>query len=232
MQPPLPVGFAHRGGLDPGPQNTLPTFASACAAGVAGLESDAWLTRDDVAVLDHDGLLPPDDTPITAVNRGDLPAYIPTLDELYDKCGTDFQLSIDILDDAALPRLVETAHRYGAANRLWIVARWPKPALWRERFGEDVHVVAGLGRSRLQSEFARPLGQIAARGCCAVNMHDVLWTRGRVAAVHHAGLLAFGWRANTIWQIHRLLRFGCDGVFSDSVPALLATTAPAPVPSL
>jgi glycerophosphoryl diester phosphodiesterase len=41
-----------------------------------------------------------------------------------------------------------------------------------------------------------------------------------VGGVHAAGLLAFGWRADTPRRIARLLALGCDGVYSDSLSAL------------
>jgi glycerophosphoryl diester phosphodiesterase len=56
--PDEPIGFAHRGA--PGRavrENTLPAFRAALRAGVPGIESDVWLTADNVPVLLHDGYL-------------------------------------------------------------------------------------------------------------------------------------------------------------------------------
>jgi glycerophosphoryl diester phosphodiesterase len=50
------IGFAHRGARAHERENTLEAFALALGLGATGLESDVWLTRDGVAVLDHDGV--------------------------------------------------------------------------------------------------------------------------------------------------------------------------------
>src|SRR5512135_1359533 len=89
-----PVGFAHRGARAHAPENTLEAFALALRLGATGLESDVWLTADGRAVLDHGGFaggrLRP--RPIAQVARDDLPAHIPALAELFETCGTDFEL--------------------------------------------------------------------------------------------------------------------------------------------
>lgn len=46
--------YAHRGASRALPENTLPAFARALAAGVDAIETDAHLTRDGVVVLHHD----------------------------------------------------------------------------------------------------------------------------------------------------------------------------------
>ena len=72
-----PIGFAHRGARAHAPENTLAAFALALEMGATGLETDAWLTADGQAVLDHDGVV--DRTPIARIERGGLPEHIPTL---------------------------------------------------------------------------------------------------------------------------------------------------------
>ena len=49
-----PTVIGHRGAAGEAPENTLPSFARALAAGAAILESDVHLTRDGVPVLLHD----------------------------------------------------------------------------------------------------------------------------------------------------------------------------------
>ena len=50
----------HRGARGTAPENTLPGFAAALAAGVDTLELDAGVTRDGVVVIHHDRRLNPD----------------------------------------------------------------------------------------------------------------------------------------------------------------------------
>src|SRR5918992_350392 len=95
-----PIGFAHRGARAHAPENTLEAFRLALRLGATGLESDVWLTADGVAVLDHDGLVRTGvrRRPIASVPRSGLPAHVPTLDELYSDCGSDYELSLDVKD--------------------------------------------------------------------------------------------------------------------------------------
>ena len=218
-----PIGFAHRGGTGAGRQNTLAAFSAALTAGARGLESDVWLTADAVPVLDHDGLIAPENRRIAEYERAELPGHIPTLSELYDECGMDFELSLDILDPrAARPVTVAARHR-GAVERLWIVGEWPKVAYARA-VDADVHVVANLVWWRLGPGVGSLLREIAAAGICAINLPFWLWHPGLVARTHAAGLLAFGWRANEQWQIDWLRRCGCDGIYSDAVGPLIEAT--------
>ncbi|PLX85166.1 MAG: glycerophosphodiester phosphodiesterase [Desulfuromonas sp.] len=52
--PPAPRLFAHRGASAASPENTLPAFRSAVAAGLPYLEMDVWSTADGVVVVHHD----------------------------------------------------------------------------------------------------------------------------------------------------------------------------------
>ncbi|MCC3300198.1 glycerophosphodiester phosphodiesterase [Arthrobacter sp. zg-Y895] len=53
----LPAVIAHRGYSSAAPENTLPAFAAAAAAGAAMIETDLRLTADGTAVLLHDAKL-------------------------------------------------------------------------------------------------------------------------------------------------------------------------------
>src|SRR6516225_7017419 len=117
-----PIGFAHRGARADAPENTLEAFSLALELGASGLESDVWLTADGVAVLDHDGVVRSGGRrrPIASVPRAALPAHIPTLASLYETCGTGFELSLDVKDDAAGPAALAVARDAEAEGRLWM----------------------------------------------------------------------------------------------------------------
>src|SRR4051794_25119567 len=121
--------FAHRGGRAHGPDNTMGTFREALARGAEGLETDAWLTVDGQVVLDHDGVIRAAQRrqqPIAQVRRSDLPAHIPTLDEVYDSCGTDFDLAIDVRLPEVAAAVIDVARRHSAVDRLWLVGGSPE----------------------------------------------------------------------------------------------------------
>ena len=95
-----PIGFAHRGARDRAPENTIEAFRTALELGATGLESDVWLTADGVAVLDHDGVVRVGRRrkSIGTCLAEDLPDHIPTLAQLFEHCGVDFHLSLDLKD--------------------------------------------------------------------------------------------------------------------------------------
>ena len=53
-----PEIIAHRGANREAPENTIPAFERALAFGVAGIELDVHVTRDNVPVVHHDAVLP------------------------------------------------------------------------------------------------------------------------------------------------------------------------------
>ncbi|HZX53386.1 MAG TPA: glycerophosphodiester phosphodiesterase family protein, partial [Ilumatobacteraceae bacterium] len=140
-----PIGFAHRGAKAHAPENTIESFSLARRLGATGLESDVWCTADGVAVLDHDGLVGNRlrRRSIASVDRADLPSHIPTLADLYDACGTDFELSLDVKDPAALSPTIAVARAADrdATRRLWLCHHdWRVLAEWRRDYA-DVRLV-------------------------------------------------------------------------------------------
>jgi glycerophosphoryl diester phosphodiesterase len=215
---PFPISFAHRGGAGPARENSIPAFQAALQAGARGLESDTWLTADGTPVLDHDGQV--DGTAIGLVKRADLPEHIPSIDELYDECGTDFDLSLDVIDTRAITPVIEAARARSAVDRLWVVAPWGSVRAWRS-VDPDVHIICNVPVARIGPGFASGMKAIRAAGVCGINLPYTWWNPLWVWRVHNAGLLAFGWHAHKAWQISYLHRIGCDGIYSDTVAELV-----------
>src|SRR4051812_4977761 len=140
-----PIAFAHRGASAHAPENTLEAFTLALRLGATGLESDAWCTADGEVVLDHDGVVRVGlrRRRIPEVPRSALPESIPSLDELYDACGTDVEVSLDVKHPEAAAAIVGVARAAGgeAPGRLWLCTpRWEEAASWRE-LDPDVRLV-------------------------------------------------------------------------------------------
>jgi glycerophosphoryl diester phosphodiesterase len=201
----MKYGFAHRGGAH-GPDNAIVTFADALARGATGLETDAWLSLDGNVVLDHDGVAgPPGRQLIAEVRRDQLPTHMATLDELYERCGTDFALAIDVKTAPVAAATVAAAERHGATANLWIVA----PATVRGN-------VLRSPRRATVLELAREAGVEA------INARWMWWNRSFVREVHALGMLAFGYDAQRAISLDRCVAIGLDGVFSDHVDRMLA----------
>jgi glycerophosphoryl diester phosphodiesterase len=226
-RPSRPIGFAHRGARAERPENTLAAFSRALELGATGLESDAWITADGQVVLDHDGTTggPWRRRPIATQPRRALARHIPALAELYATCGTAFELSLDVKDEAAVPGILALAEQAGAATRLWLCHdNWATLAGWRTAAGAAKLVLS----SRLDVRRVALAEQVRAwkqAGVDTVNLHRRQWTPDRVAAVHGAGMAAFGWDAQARTEIAGLIGMGVDGVYSDHVDRLMAVIA-------
>lgn len=221
-----PIGFAHRGARAHAPENTLEAFELALRLGATGLESDVWLTADGQAVLDHDGVVGSllrgrRRKAISSLNRADLPGHIPSLAELYEHCGTDFELSLDIKDPAAAQATIDSARQAGAADKLWLCH--PDVELvgeWRQ-LGDDFKLVNSCRLDRIREGPERRAATLAELGIEAMNMHFTDWSGGLVTLFHRFERLAWGWDAQHERMVDELLRMGIDAVFSDHVDRLM-----------
>lgn len=189
------------------------------------MESDVWLTADGVPVLDHDGKVKAGlrSRPIASLDRRSLPAHVPTLEDLYAECGTEFELSVDIKDPAAAPLVAAVARAAGtgAPERLWLChPDWELLAEWRKDL-DDVRLVNSTRMREMRKGPERRAAQLSAAGIDTVNLHYEEWTGGLTTLFHRFGVLAFGWDAQHERILKNLLRMGIDGVFSDHVDRMV-----------
>lgn len=222
-----PIGFAHRGARAHAPENTLEAFRLALRLGATGLETDAWRTSDGVAVLDHDGVVGGRlrRRPIAEKTRDELPDHVPPLARLYEECGTGFELSVDVKDEAVVGEVVACARDVGAEDRLWLChPDWELTASWRS-LSPSVKLVHSTRVKQLDGGAERHMARAADAGLDVINLHHTEWTPGMVAMAHRFGLLAFGWDCQFDRTIDNLLAIGIDGIYSDHVDRLMACIA-------
>jgi glycerophosphoryl diester phosphodiesterase len=220
-----PIAFAHRGGRAHATDNTIEAFKLALRLGATGLESDVWLTADGAAVLDHDGKVKVGlrSRPIGSLDRAALPAHMPTLEDLYAECGTDFELSLDVKDPEAASTVAAVARAAGddAPGRLWLChPDWELLAGWREDL-HDVRLVDSTKLRAMRQGPERRAAQLSAAGIDAVNLHYQEWTGGLTTLFHRFGVLGFGWDAQHERILRNLVSMGIDGVFSDHVDRMV-----------
>lgn len=214
-----PIGFAHRGARAHARENTLDAFRLALRLGATGLESDVWLTSDGLPVLDHDGLVRAGlrRRRFADMERGDLPAHVVTLPELYEACGTDFDLSLDVKDAAAAGAVVTAAREADAESRLWLChPDWRKVADWRE-LSPTARLVDSTRRRLMKEGVERRAATLAEAGVDAVNLHHSDWTTGFVILFHRFRILAMAWDCQHAHVLVEVLGMGVDAVFSDHV---------------
>jgi glycerophosphoryl diester phosphodiesterase len=213
-----PIAFAHRGARAHAQENTLEAFALALKLGANGLESDVWTTLDGVPILDHDGVMRTRfgrQRPINGLRRSELPAHIPTIDELVAHCGTKYHLSLD-LKDAASGQLVIDVVRATAPDllpRLWLCSpTWQSLLPLR---GQGAKLVDSTRLAKIKEGPERRAATLAGEGIDAVNLHHTDWNGGLVVLFHRFSRVAFGWDMQEPHILRDAYRMGLDGVFSD-----------------
>ncbi len=220
--PDLPIGFAHRCGADRrSRQNTLEAVQRSLRMGATGVESDVALTADGVAVLVHPTLVARLRRPVSRLRGAELPAHVPTLEEVVAACGPGIDIALDMAAPRAAAQAVAIARAHGDPARLWLTY-WHVSTLatWRSAY-PDVRLVFPTLLLRTRTARARA-ATLRAAGVDALNLHQRTCTPSRVAAVHEAGLLLFAWGAHSGAAAARVLRHGVDGVFCDDTAGMVA----------
>jgi glycerophosphoryl diester phosphodiesterase len=203
----------------------MPAFALAVKLGATGLESDVWLTRDGVPVLDHDGVVGSRlrRRTISDVDHADLPPHIPTFEQLLN-LATEHGLavSVDVKDSAAFP-VVRTMlmARPELNSRTYVCCEdfdmlcEVAPSL------RDVQLVDSSRLAKMKEGPERRLAKLAELGVMALNMHHSDWNGGLVTLAHRFERLAFAWDAQFDHTLVELLRMGADAVYSDWVDRMV-----------
>jgi len=171
----------HRGSRGTHPENTLPSFAEALAAGADYFELDVQLTQDDVPVVHHDaaissrhcregGKTPAREIPIRSVDAAEVARF---------DCGSipqpDFPEQI-LQPGLRIPTLAEVldwlGRRPGSAGVNIEIkiegatgALTPDPALFADRVWDLVRARGLESRVQLQSFDPRPLARLVELGC-------------------------------------------------------------------
>jgi len=226
---PEPILFAHRGARAHAPENTIEAFALALRLGATGLESDVWVTEDGVAVLDHDGEFKVgwrSKRPISATPRRELPAHIPSLTDLFDECGTDFHLSLDLKDEAGGTLVIDTIGRMvpDLLERTWLCHSDVDRLTELRQHSDRVKLVDSTRLSRLDGGPERRAALLAEREIDAINMRKPDWNGGLVALFHRFERAAFSWDVQHEHEQVDHLRMGLDAIYSDHVDRM-ATAA-------
>lgn len=222
-----PIAFAHRGARTLEPENTIPAFKKALEQGATGLESDAWLSSDGEVVLVHDGVLRTGlrRTKVSETSARDLAVFgVPKLDELYEECGSDYELSIDIKDRESASRMIEIATHLGVATRLWLCSPNREFLATLRDQSTSVRLVYSPGRGRVvPATFERLAADLSEKGVDALNLHRSDWSKGVVSLMHRFGLSSFAWDTQEIRHLRSAFNMGIDGVYCDRTDRMIAT---------
>jgi len=188
-------------------ENTLEAFRQALEAGLDGFELDVHLTRDGVLVVHHDFTL--GGIPINGVSSRELPAYVPTLEEVL-RTFPGAWINVEL---KSLPP--ETDGREEALARL--LARYPSDRIWVSSFDP-------LALVRLRRLGVGPLGLLyqheeaeALAPCLGVEwVHPEasLLTEAKVRELR-GRYRVLVWTVNRRQQAQELAAWGVDALVTD-----------------
>lgn len=231
---PGPLAFAHRGGAEEHPENSLAAFAHAVSLGYRYLETDVHLTADGVVLAFHDdsldrvtdrsGLISECTAAEVAQARISGVEHIPTLDELFEAF-PETCINIDPKDDRVVDPLVATIQRHKALDRICIGSfSGRRLTRCRRLLGPGLCTSAGpldTVRFRLASlGLATPPTGI---NCLQVPVRQSgipVVDRRFVDHAHQRGLQVHVWTIDEPNEMHRLLDLGVDGLMTDRPSAL------------
>jgi glycerophosphoryl diester phosphodiesterase len=236
---PGPIPFAHRGGAEVHPENTMEAFAAAVALGYRYLETDVHVTTDGVLVAFHDdrldrvtdrqGLVA--DLPWSEVKAARVAGREPIV-AFEDLLATfpEARINVDPKHDAAVAPLIRLLRDARVAERLCIGSFSDRRvAEIRREIGTAACTALApweITALRLGSWGLRPLLERLRRrpGRCVqipVRGNGVTLVEPRlIAAAHELNLPVHVWTINDGIEMSRLLDLGVDGLFSD-VPGAL-----------
>lgn len=214
-----PILFAHRGASAYAPENTLDAFSLALKLGANGLESDIWATRDGVLVLDHDGVVKSRlrSKRIAEIDRLALPPHIPSLEQLLQHCGTQYQLSLDVKDPVVFETIERTVANIDESmlDRLWLCHPNCDLLISKRELTRKCKLVDSTRLVKIKEGPERRAATLSANGIEAFNMHYSDWNGGLVTLFHRFNIVSFGWDLQHEAVIENGVRMGLDGVFSD-----------------
>lgn len=230
---PTPIAFAHRGGDEFAPENTLRAFRAAADLGYGYLETDLHVTRDGRLVAFHDDVLDRVTTSTGAVAKrtseelsrvriaGTDP--VPSFDELLEEF-PDVRWNIDPKSDDAVIAVAEAVRRHRAAERVNIGAfSGRRLARLRDLLGPGTCTtaapkeVAALVASARLGRRLRPSGT-AQYGCLQVPVAYrgvTIVSEAFLDAAHCRGAQVHVWTIDDPAEMHRLLDLGVDGIMTD-----------------
>lgn len=226
-----PIVFAHRGGMAHHPQNTTPAFERAVAHGATGIETDAFLTKDGHVVLAHNSNFKTGfrrKQLIRDTLRADLPAFIPSLDDLLDRVTPEHHIFIDVKDIAALRFMSEILlqRRDPSDLRLWLAhagfneSQWELVDTWSSAL-PGVQLVDSTTVARMGGDQTRYLKRIGESTITCLNLPIAEWKPYLVNLCHGNGLTTMAFRVHDKRKAKKAFKLGLDAMHGDDVDAMI-----------
>jgi glycerophosphoryl diester phosphodiesterase len=237
--------YAHRGGGNLGPENTLAGFLAGAALGLRHFECDVQLSADGVPFLLHDATLERTTNgcgvagemnwaSLSALDAGGwhsewfIGEPIPTLEGIAKWCIA----SAAVLDLEIKPRpgfeQVTAEGVAEAAATLWHgspvppwLSSFSPVALAHARYAAP-HLSRALLLDALREDW---LDEVLALDCRSIVFHHSLVNADLIAVAHQRQLAVLAYTVNDTAEATRMIRSGIDGLITDEMRDLPARTA-------
>ena len=254
-----PIVFAHRGGADEAPENTLEAFGAAVALGFRYLETDVHLTRDGVLVAFHDDRLDRvtngrgaiADLAIAEVEAADAGhrfspdggrtfpfrdrgVRVPRLEDVLSRW-PQCRVNIDPKTDACVAPLVAVIDRLDAWERVCFGSFSDRRLQRIRRLGRGRACTSMGPRAAAVARLAAAAGWMPRLGadCVQVPLRHAriaIVTARFVRAAHRARLPVHVWTVDDEPTMQRLLDLGVDGIMTNRPRLLRAVLARRGIP--
>ena len=213
------IAFAHRGARAYVRENTLEAFQLGLRLGATGLESDVWITKDGIPVLDHDGVVQGRilKKPISNYLREDLPEHIPTLRDLLLMTPPEVAISLDVKDDDSFEAVISEIRSVHGAHSPYIYLCHPDIDVLenQRRKSQGISLVSSTRLSKLKKGPEMHAARMRDLGVEVMNMHHTDWNGGLVALFQRFDLQCFAWDCQFARNIRDMAKIGINGIFSD-----------------
>jgi len=242
-KPPLVIG--HRGNSGVAPANTMESIRQAVALGVDLIELDVRQTRDSVLILIHNDTLNETTNgkgPISAMDYAQIKELdagswkdkkyegekIPTLMEALDFAKGKVCLSLDLKDEAVIPKMLKAIEDAGMVDGV-VICGCCEPqarAIWD--INKYLTVVLSTD-SQLNQLVKRDntnfIREYIHRACrerfAALNVSFKFVTDELVYRAHLRGLPVWTWTVDNENDMERLIDMGVDAIYSNFPEKLL-----------
>ncbi|PWW05076.1 glycerophosphoryl diester phosphodiesterase [Paenibacillus cellulosilyticus] len=221
---------AHRGGdIEFAPENSMPAILSSIEQGIQSVEIDVQLTKDGVAVLNHDATLyrmtgvksSVSDLTYAQVSKLSLGldeegASIPiaTLEEVLAEAQGQIKLLIDLKptgpSEPLVKEVVQLVHDFGMEQDVYIQSfdsstlRQIRQLAPEIRIGQIMYFAVG-NLSSLDVDF--------------YTVEQIMVTKQLLDQAHNAGREVWVWTVNGRHNLKEMLKFEVDGIITDT-PAM------------
>jgi len=232
---PHPIIFAHRGASAHAPENTLAAFELAVEQGADGIELDVKLSADEHVVVIHDPTVERTtgshgrvrDLSLAELRSFDAGNFfsakfqsekIPTLEEVFESVGRRTFINVE-LTNYTTPRdhLVESVcilvKKFGLQKRVLFSSFLPSNLSNARRYLPDVPIGL-LALDGILGLWSRSFGFAFGKyDALHPNIRNV--TQQQIYFVHRLKRRIHIWTVNEEADLHRLFKWGVDGVFTD-----------------